>query len=117
VTTREWGVVRPGEAQRKEKRGGATERIYMTGGRWYGTPEASVGWLYLSLSRHRNHDTGALRHQRQAASGWRGHESGADWILHRVSDDLVDLPRRHVVQVPPNHHLEQIQMFRATRAP
>jgi hypothetical protein len=23
------------------------KRIYMTGGRWYGTPEASPGWLYV----------------------------------------------------------------------
>jgi hypothetical protein len=23
------------------------KRIYMTGGRWYGTPEASAGWVYV----------------------------------------------------------------------
>jgi len=23
------------------------KRVYMTGGRWYGTPEASPGWLYV----------------------------------------------------------------------
>jgi hypothetical protein len=23
------------------------KRSYMTGGRWYGTPEASAGWVYV----------------------------------------------------------------------
>ncbi len=23
------------------------KRVYMTGGRWYGTPEASLGWVYV----------------------------------------------------------------------
>jgi hypothetical protein len=31
------------------------KRIYMTGGRWYGTPEASAGWLYVYQQRDPNH--------------------------------------------------------------
>jgi hypothetical protein len=27
------------------------KRIYMTGGRWYGTPEASAGWVYVYHNR------------------------------------------------------------------
>jgi hypothetical protein len=30
------------------------KRIYMTGGRWYGTPEASTGWLYVYQQRDPN---------------------------------------------------------------
>jgi len=31
------------------------ERIYMTGGRWYGTPEASPGWIYVYQQKDRDH--------------------------------------------------------------
>jgi hypothetical protein len=30
-------------------------RIYMTGGRWYGTPEASAGWLYVYQQQDADH--------------------------------------------------------------
>ncbi len=31
------------------------KRIYMTGGRWYGTPEASPGWLYIYQQKDPDH--------------------------------------------------------------
>jgi hypothetical protein len=31
------------------------ERIYMTGGRWYGTPEASPGWIYVYQQNNPDH--------------------------------------------------------------
>jgi hypothetical protein len=31
------------------------ERIYMTGGRWYGTPEASPGWIYVYEQKDPDH--------------------------------------------------------------
>src|SRR5260370_30190502 len=31
------------------------KRIYMTGGRWYGTPEASAGWLYVYQQKDSDH--------------------------------------------------------------
>ena len=31
------------------------ERIYMTGGRWYGTPEASPGWIYVYEQKDSDH--------------------------------------------------------------
>jgi hypothetical protein len=31
------------------------ERIYMTGGRWYGTPEASPGWIYVYQQKDPDH--------------------------------------------------------------
>jgi hypothetical protein len=31
------------------------KRIYMTGGRWYGTPEASEGWLYVYQQKDPDH--------------------------------------------------------------
>jgi hypothetical protein len=31
------------------------KRIYVTGGRWYGTPEASAGWLYVYQQKDPNH--------------------------------------------------------------
>ena len=31
------------------------KRIYMTGGRWYGTPEASPGWLYVYQQKDPDH--------------------------------------------------------------
>jgi len=31
------------------------ERIYMTGGRWYGTPEASPGWIYVYQQKDSDH--------------------------------------------------------------
>jgi hypothetical protein len=31
------------------------KRIYMTGGRWYGTPEASPGWLYVYQQKDSDH--------------------------------------------------------------
>jgi hypothetical protein len=31
------------------------KRIYMTGGRWYGTPEASPGWLYIYQQNDPDH--------------------------------------------------------------
>jgi hypothetical protein len=31
------------------------ERIYMTGGRWYGTPEASPGWIYVYQQNDPDH--------------------------------------------------------------
>jgi hypothetical protein len=30
-------------------------RVYMTGGRWYGTPEASPGWIYVYQQKDPNH--------------------------------------------------------------
>jgi hypothetical protein len=31
------------------------ERVYMTGGRWYGTPEASPGWIYVYQQKDPEH--------------------------------------------------------------
>jgi hypothetical protein len=31
------------------------KRIYVTGGRWYGTPEASPGWLYVYQQKDPDH--------------------------------------------------------------
>jgi hypothetical protein len=31
------------------------KRIYMTGGRWYGTPEASPGWIYVYQQKDSDH--------------------------------------------------------------
>jgi hypothetical protein len=31
------------------------ERVYMTGGRWYGTPEASPGWIYVYQQKGPEH--------------------------------------------------------------
>jgi hypothetical protein len=31
------------------------ERVYMTGGRWYGTPEASPGWVYVYQQKDPDH--------------------------------------------------------------
>jgi hypothetical protein len=31
------------------------QRIYMTGGRWYGTPEASPGWIYVYQQKDPDH--------------------------------------------------------------
>jgi hypothetical protein len=31
------------------------KRIYMTGGRWYGTPEASAGWVYVYQQKDPDH--------------------------------------------------------------
>ena len=31
------------------------KRVYMTGGRWYGTPEASPGWLYVYQQKDADH--------------------------------------------------------------
>ena len=31
------------------------ERVYMTGGRWYGTPEASPGWAYVYQQKDPDH--------------------------------------------------------------
>lgn len=31
------------------------KRVYMTGGRWYGTPEASPGWLYVYQQKDPDH--------------------------------------------------------------
>jgi hypothetical protein len=31
------------------------KRIYMTGGRWYGTPEASAGWVYVYQQKDCDH--------------------------------------------------------------
>jgi len=31
------------------------KRIYMSGGRWYGTPEASPGWVYVYQQKDSNH--------------------------------------------------------------
>jgi hypothetical protein len=31
------------------------KRIYMTGGRWYGTPEASPGWVYVYQQKDADH--------------------------------------------------------------
>src|SRR6266481_7049193 len=31
------------------------KRVYMTGGRWYGTPEASSGWLYVYQQKDPDH--------------------------------------------------------------
>ena len=31
------------------------KRVYMTGGRWYGTPDASPGWIYVSDQKDPDH--------------------------------------------------------------
>jgi hypothetical protein len=31
------------------------KRVYMTGGRWYGTPEASAGWAYVYQQKDPDH--------------------------------------------------------------
>jgi hypothetical protein len=31
------------------------KRVYMTGGRWYGTPEASPGWVYVYQQKDPDH--------------------------------------------------------------
>jgi hypothetical protein len=31
------------------------KRIYMSGGRWYGTPEASPGWVYVYQQQDADH--------------------------------------------------------------
>jgi hypothetical protein len=31
------------------------KRVYMTGGRWYGTPEASAGWVYVYQQKDPDH--------------------------------------------------------------
>jgi hypothetical protein len=33
----------------------ALKRIYMSGGRWYGTPEASPGWVYVYQQQDADH--------------------------------------------------------------
>lgn len=31
------------------------KRVYMTGGRWYGTPDASPGWVYVYQQKDPDH--------------------------------------------------------------
>jgi hypothetical protein len=31
------------------------KRVYMTGGRWYGSPEASPGWIYVYQQKDPDH--------------------------------------------------------------
>jgi hypothetical protein len=31
------------------------KRVYMTGGRWYGTPDASPGWIYVYQQKDLDH--------------------------------------------------------------
>jgi hypothetical protein len=33
----------------------ALRRVYMTGGRWYGTPDASPGWIYVYQEKDPDH--------------------------------------------------------------
>jgi hypothetical protein len=45
------------------------KRIYMTGGRWYGTPEASPGWVYVYQSEGCRPLRSNLQDQDQASIG------------------------------------------------
>ncbi len=45
------------------------KRVYMTGGRWYGTPDASPGWVYVSQQKHPDQLRSDLQDQDQARFG------------------------------------------------
>src|ERR1700730_2398572 len=45
------------------------ERVYMTGGRWYGTPEASPGWVYVYQQKDPDHYDLISRIKTQPGSG------------------------------------------------
>ena len=45
------------------------KRIYMTGGRWYGTPEASSGWIYVYQQEDADHYGLISRIQTRPGSG------------------------------------------------
>jgi hypothetical protein len=45
------------------------QRIYVTGGRWYGTPEASQGWIYVYQQKDADHYELVSRIQTRPGSG------------------------------------------------
>ena len=45
------------------------QRIYVTGGRWYGTPEASRGWIYVYQQKDADHYELISRIQTRPGSG------------------------------------------------
>jgi hypothetical protein len=45
------------------------QRIYVTGGRWYGTPEASKGWIYVYQQKDADHYELISRIQTRPGSG------------------------------------------------
>lgn len=45
------------------------KRIYMTGGRWYGSPEASSGWIYVYQQEDADHYELISRIKTRAGSG------------------------------------------------
>jgi hypothetical protein len=45
------------------------QRIYVTGGRWYGTPEASKGWIYIYQQKDADHYELISRIQTRPGSG------------------------------------------------
>jgi hypothetical protein len=45
------------------------KRIYMTGGRWYGTPEASPGWIYVYQQKDPDHYDVISKIKTRAGSG------------------------------------------------
>jgi hypothetical protein len=51
------GASKPAEARNHGRRAydASLKRIYMTGGRWYGTPEASSGWVYVYQQKDPDH--------------------------------------------------------------
>jgi len=45
------------------------KRVYMTGGRWYGTPDASPGWVYVYQQKDPDHYDVISKNQDQTRFG------------------------------------------------
>ncbi|MCU1296308.1 MAG: hypothetical protein JWO91_586 [Acidobacteriaceae bacterium] len=45
------------------------KRIYITGGRWYGTPDASAGWVYVYQQNDADHYDVISKIKTRAGSG------------------------------------------------
>ena len=61
------------------------KRVYMTGGRWYGTPDASPGWVYVSQQKHPDHYDLISKIKTRPGSGTSLLVPPVQWLLCRLS--------------------------------
>src|SRR6266446_764790 len=63
------------------------KRIYMSGGRWYGTPEASPGWVYVYQQKDLDHCDVISKTKKQTRFGHFAPRAPVQPFLCRVSSD------------------------------
>jgi hypothetical protein len=83
------------------------KRVYMTGGRWYGTPDASPGWVYVYQQKDPDHYDVISKIKTRPGSG----------TSYRNSIVFMSRLRRSAIKKPKSWYLNPCQRSFDSRSP